>query len=127
MTHIIRTGQGSARTIAINGRVERQLDQIQLIAEVAKVGMDAVADIYTYSEFKAVNALVTTELYRQALEQSTGGLTPAEARTYLALRQQFLEQMAAIAQITGASVIQDIADNTNGGARRAPRTRLFGD
>ena len=127
MTSIVRRGQDSPQLLAVNRQVAQQMERMQGNAEIAKAGMEEISEIYTYSEYKAVNALVTAELYRKAFDQSGGTLTILEARAYLSLRQQYLNQMAEIAQIAGADVVRSVAAAPHDRRRRSLGDLIFGE
>jgi hypothetical protein len=127
MTNLVRTPNGVIHTQAISRKLVEHIDQMEMCTEIAKCAIEEISEIYAYSEFKVVNSLVATDLYRNSYEQSGGKLTMAEARAYTALRQTYLDQMANISAIATSQIVQDVAEAPRRGGKRPFWNRTSGE
>src|SRR4051794_17254766 len=110
MSNLVRAQQAGMQPLAISRQLAEHMEQMHISTEVAKNAIEEISEVYMYSEFKAINSLVAADMYRKAYERSGGTLSPAEAHAYIALRQQYLEQMATITAIATSQIVQDVVD-----------------
>lgn len=127
MPYLVPSQQNSVQVTAISRELDEHLQRMEQAAQVAKVGIQELSEIYTYSEFKAINSLVAADLCRKSFLQAGGTLTAAEEQAYMTLRQQYLEQMSQISQIASGQIIRDVAHAPRALAPRGLINVLFGD
>ena len=103
MNSIVPTQQRRAELSVTSYALEEQLGRMETGAEIMKLAMTRVSEVYIEAEYHVTSALGYTERIRQsgpALQ-----VTPEQAAAYESLRTRYIDSIGAIAEMTSTRII----------------------
>lgn len=108
----------------VQAELVHHVDQMQLIAEVAKEAMDEISNIHGYAEYKTVTTLAAAEAIRKAATLNGTGAIEEVAHKQRTLR--YLERTNQIIELASGKIVRQVDSVSNVQVmRQAPRRTLL--